>query len=372
VIELWKIRREAARIGRQIRALRGTIFATAVRPVWHRLRDRMIRVETGGIAPGCRYAIFVVFQPKGCPDSLFETLAHVIDKGFTPLVVCNGRISVSDVAHLRPLCWRLLMRPNLGYDFGAYGDGITYLRSAGVDVDALLVMNDTLWWPAVSDPHCLDALIACDTDYAGLCNFPFRSGRKRHKALTGRDYVSSFCFLLSARVWQSPAFEHYWARLPLHGYKPMVVERGEVGFCRAMERAGFVPTVLIDHAGLVKAIDAMSDAQAETFVRRLPVLGGHVRPRVNAVVARLDEGNAPQGAARELLRDVMPTLNPWDALAINGLVDGRIDFIKKANLKSPDNAARFLAMSDAAGVTLDPTVRREIAAIASPRSAAAA
>ena len=361
---IWKIRREIARIGRQIRSLRGLIFATVMRPLWHRLRDRMIDVHDGAILPGPRHAIVVVFQPKGCPDSLFDTLAHLLDKGFTPLVVCNGQISASDEKRLRALCWRLLKRPNLGYDFGGYADGIAYLRKTGVEVDALMIMNDTLWWPAVPDAQCLDALVACDSDYAGLCNFPFRPGRKRHTALTGRNYVSSFCFLVSKRVWQSQAFADYWAHLPLHGYKPTVIERGEVGFCRAMENAGFTPTVLVDHARLVEEVDAMDDARAEAFIARLPVLGGHVRPRVDTMVARLADGTAAPGAARDLLRDIMPTLNPWDALAINGLVDGRIDFIKKANLKTAPNAARFLSMAQAAGLPLNATTRDELARFA--------
>lgn len=364
MVQVWKIRREIARLGRQVRSLKAAVFARTMRPVWHLLRDRLISVEIGEVPQGPRMAIVVVFQPKGCPDSLFDTLAHVVDRGFSPVVVCNGPVSASDTERLRTLCWRLLKRPNLGYDFGAYADGIAYLRKLGVEPEALLVMNDTLWWPALPVAHTLDALMATEADYAGLCNFPFRPGRKRHTALTGRCYASSFCFLLSTRVWRSDGFARFWADLPLLGHKPLVVERGEVGFCRAMERAGFIPKVLIAHDDLVGRIDTMSDAEANTFLSRLPVLGGKVRPRVDELVARIDADEAPPGAARDLLRDIMPTLNPWDSLAINGLVDGRIDFIKKANLKSPANAARFLAMSDAAGLRLATTTRTELARIA--------
>ncbi len=162
----------------------------------------------------------------------------------------------------------------------------------------------------------------------------------------------------------SEAFRRYWATLPLHAAKPLVVEQGEVGFSRAMEAAGFPPRVLHDHRAIAMTVEAMDADDLAAFLRRLPVLNIRIRPGYEAMLARLDAGGVDEAELRDYLLALLSELNPWDSLVYNGLVRGWTDFVKKANLKDAGNARRFLKLADADRLALMPEVRAEIAALA--------
>lgn len=331
---------------------------------WTRVREARLRPVTGGVAAGPKIVIFLVYQPQGCPESLYRTLAHVREAGYAPLVVCNGGVPAADRDRLLPLSWQFLERPNIGYDFGGYRDGIWLLGHLGVAPERLLVMNDTIWFPAVAPLGTLGRLEALGADYAALCNFVYRPRSGRKDGLVRRTYASSFCFLLSGRAVGSEEFRRYWATLPLHAAKPLVVEQGEVGFSRAMEAAGFPPRVLHDHRAIAMTVEAMDPPDLEDFLRHLPVLNTRIRPAYEAMLARLDDGGVDEAELRDYLLALLSELNPWDSLVYNGLVRGWTDFVKKANLKDSGNARRFLKLADADRLVLMPEVRAEIAALA--------
>lgn len=359
-----KLEREFGRISRQVTALRTRLAGVVQARWWTRVRASRLLPVPGGLAAGPKVAIFLVYQPGGCPESLYRTLAHVQEAGYAPLVVCNGGVPAADRSRLLPLCWQFVERPNIGYDFGGYRDGIWLLGRLGVVPEQLLVMNDTIWFPAVAPLGTLGRLEALGSDYAALCNFIYRPRSGRRDGLVRRTYASSFCFLLSGRAVGSEAFRRYWATLPLHAAKPLVVEQGEVGFSRAMEAAGFVPRVLHDHRAIAMTVEAMDADELAAFLRRLPVLNTRIRPGYEAMLAQLDAGQLGTGDQREYLLSLLPELNPWDSLVYYGLVRGWTDFVKKANLKDAGNARRFLKLADADRLALMPEVRAEIAALA--------
>lgn len=364
MVDRSKLERELGRIGRQVSALRTRLAGAVKARWWTRVRESRLLPVAGGVAPGPKVAVFLVYQPAGCPESLFRTLRHVADAGYAALVVCNGGVPAADRDRLLPLCWQFVERPNIGYDFGGYRDGIWLLGRLGVTPERLLVMNDTIWFPAVAPLGTIARLEALDADYAALCNFVYRPRSGRKDALVRRSYASSFCFLLSGRAVASEAFRRYWAKLPLHAAKPLVVEQGEVGFSRAMEAAGFPPRVLHDHRAIAMTVEAMEADDLAAFLRRLPVLNARIRPGYEAMLAQLDAGRLGTGDLRDYLLSLLPELNPWDSLVYFGLVKGWTDFVKKANLKDAGNARRFLKLADADRLALMPEVRAEIAALA--------
>ena len=364
MINVRKLRREARRISRQAWSGPIELRARLLNALWPWLGRYLTEVRDGECRRAAQIAVFLVFQPRGCPESLFDTLAVLRGEGYAPLVVVNGRHRRDDLDRLVRLAWRVMLRPNVGYDFGGYRDGIRHIRALGIEVEALLILNDTIWLPAGQESFTLRRLGDIGGDYAALSNFVYRHQRGRAVHLTGRTYASSFGFRVSRRVWRSCAFQNFWTRLPLLGSKPKVVERGEVGFSRAMEAAGFAPVTLLDHAETVRTVLGLPSNRQARFLHQLPVLNHGLRARHSDLIDRLDRAVAGPAEVAAFLNDALPELNPWDSMVVCGLVEGRIDFAKKANLKDPTNAARFLESIDRTGFHLNQTVRREIEAFA--------
>ena len=364
MIERWKLRREFNRIARQILGVRNRMVGAALAIWWQRARAKHLKPLGGKLPSTEKIALFLVYQPGGCPESVFKTLAHLSASGYAPFVVCNGGVKPADRTRLLEMAWQLVERPNLGYDFGGYRDGIWLMKQHRIDVDRLLVINDTLWFPAVNPIGTVSQLEATGAEYTALCNFVYRPRSGRHDGLVRKTYAASFCFLLGRRALTSDAFQEFWERMPLYAAKSLVVERGEVGFSRAMTNAGFAPAILYDHVEIEKRISAMSPEALEEFLRRLPVLNGRVKGEYYSFIEKLDQERVQADQTRAFLLRLLYELNPWDILIYYGLVSGLTDFVKKANLKDPSNAKRFLALAEMDGLALEPTAHQEIAGFA--------
>lgn len=363
----WKVNRELRRVGRQVWSGPLELYARLLGAVWPWLGGRLIRVWYGDRPPAARIALFLIFQPRGCPESLFRTLEAITAEGYAPLVVVNGALAKNDFARVARLSWRVMHRPNIGYDFGGYKDGILHMIGQDIDIEALLVLNDTIWLPAGQESFSIRHLEEIGADYAALSNFAYRPQRKRAVHLTGRAYAASFGFRLSRRVWESQAFKDFWRQIPFYGTKFNVVERGEVGFSRAMESAGFTPSALLDHSEISETILGLPTDKQYQLLGHLPVLNRALRKRRDDLVHRIETEMVEPIEVEAFLRRALGELNPWDSMVVHGLVEGKIDFIKKANLKVPDNAARFLDAIDQAGFAVNDCVRREIQLIAEIR-----
>lgn len=92
---------------------------------------------------GPKLAVFVVFRPKGVAASIYMTLEYLCKHGITVLITSNAALNHDDRQKFASLAWKVIERPNFGYDFGAYRDSILYLRDQGVEPDHLLLMNDS-------------------------------------------------------------------------------------------------------------------------------------------------------------------------------------------------------------------------------------
>lgn len=361
-----KFSREVRRIGKQARNVFQGVQSKAIGPIWNKVRDKYVVAHEGEQSIAPQLVLFLIFQPNGISRSTWVTLQHVVSRGFAPLIMCNGGAPDEDLERLQTIAWRVLTRPNLGYDFGGYQDAMWFLKTQGITPDRLLVMNDTVWMPALDGDRArsnLDDMLALPGDYTALCNFIYRPKSGRSDGLVRKTYPSSFCFALSSTMIRAPAFVAYWENLPLNGHKARVVEHGEVGFARAMMDAGFQPNALFDHAQIQEAVLGLPDNVQRTFINRLPVLKGAWIEQLDLIRRTSDETLAVT-QRRAFLEDVLPLLNPWDSLAVNGLVSGEVDFIKKANIKNKETAQRFLAMADDAEVPLRAEVRDEIVAYA--------
>lgn len=336
------------------------LLGRVLSPVWPRLSPWIIRVENGPQPQGEKVAIFLIFAPRGVPASLWLTVEQVRAMGYAILFVVNGRIPEADAARLVAQSWRLLRRPNLGYDFGGYRDAVLQLTRWEISPERLLFVNDTFWSPVVAGPSSLAALDGIDAPYAALCSFTYRPKPGQPKALAGRIFGCSFGFVVDRSVTKSAAFQDFWRNLRLHEDKAEVIHYGEVGFSHAMMVAGFTPQFVLDQGRVLDEIRDMPDAEVARLFHLLPVLSGANRLRHEACSEDMARRPTDPAALRALVLDMAQAMNPYDTYACYGLLTGRIDFIKKTNLKRQENARRMLEMTEGCGVTLTDSVSQEL------------
>ncbi|MCV2870445.1 rhamnan synthesis F family protein [Defluviimonas sp. WL0002] len=245
---LWKIRRELTRIWRQL------VFLPMhpVEQAWFRLHPMLFpgvcRVHQGDQRPAKDIAVFLIHQPRGLQETVIATCRHLGASGYAVHLVSNARLEPHSVQRLRPLCSRIIERPNHGYDFGGYRAAILRLLEEGTTPENLLLLNDSVWFPALKGCDLLDRLRQLEADVTGPVHYRHRTARRSH--------LQSYMVNFSARAFQSEAFRDFWTGYAMSNNKVRTIRNGEMRLTHALREAGL-------------GIGAVHEAHVDPDLRRL-------------------------------------------------------------------------------------------------------
>lgn len=264
MIPFWKIAREWNRFKLQLQTVPDRFLDPRRQARHDAAFEAGFPIRNGLVKQTPRIAILVLFQPKGVPDWFVATCSHLVANGFAPLVVSNTPLSGQDHAKLAPVAWRTMVRPNFGYDFGGYRDGIRWLTRQGIAPEWLVNLNDSVWFPLYSDSTFLKDLIAK--------NLPVQGTNLRER---GSDikFLESYFYLLRGDVVASDVFLQYWETLQLTSNKYKVVRRCERGFSMRLRAAGtslfpaFSQQAVLSHLNTLEQVDLMKVLERASYVQ---------------------------------------------------------------------------------------------------------
>lgn len=227
----WKLKREIRRIEIQIHWASDLLLARPRRVIHDLLRPLVVRVTKGQMPPGAHMAVFLLYQPNGLSAAVRLAIDTVLDSGAVPIFVSNLPLSTVDRAWLAGKSWRVVERPNAGYDFGGYREGITRIFRAGLEPERLWILNDSTWFPVCDVAQPLHQLVDDSADVSGA--MVHVDGLDPDS-----DYAESYFLAFPKSTIQHRAFVRFWRFYPLYNYKTTVIRLGELGFSQAMRAAG--------------------------------------------------------------------------------------------------------------------------------------
>jgi lipopolysaccharide biosynthesis protein len=206
---------------------------------YDRTRLDQIRMFDGKLPKSDRTAIFLIFPKTGLLQSHVHTLAYFRSKGYATLIVSKLPLSEIDRNLLAENCWRIMERPNFGYDFGGYRDGVLSLSDDLPHLERLVLINDSVWFPLTGGRDWLDDVEALEVGFADAASHygtpryginDFRS-LKWSFSTNHRDFhICSFSICLRPTVMREANFLKFWRALRLSDKKKRTVRRGEIGF----------------------------------------------------------------------------------------------------------------------------------------------
>ena len=277
--EGWKIRRELRRLLRQAVSVPGNLrdyfLATAYNDL---VMNRRLTIIGDRESTPTRVAVYVIYPKFGVLLSHFAAIEYLTRAGYSPLVVVNLPLRKKEIEDLQSRSWRLVVRKNLGYDFGGYREGILHVSDLLPSLDGLALLNDSTWFPVPCDVDWITQAERLRVDLAGASDFasprnvsgdmastfvwtPF-SDRKNH-------HYASFALLVGARVLRDPKFLEYWRNLRLSNDKSRTVRWNERGFTRWMIRNGYSHAATFDVSGLDYDIGELDDATLKAVHRHI-------------------------------------------------------------------------------------------------------
>lgn len=284
MIPYWKLKRELRRLRVQSQAIPEFFTEPFKRRQHDKWRETGFTALKGSVVPAGNIALFLIYQPDRLPDSVLKTCDHLVNKGFAPLVVSNCPLTATDRASLLTRCWKLAERPNFGYDFGGYRDGIWLLNQSNLTPDNLLVLNDSVWFPAFPETELLSDMQECPEDFVGTQVFG-RVGNPSGNRKWSQPFFGSYCFMIKKNAFNSDAFQNFWTEYKLTSNKEKTLHRGERAFSYQLFEANipsaglysrdrFDKTVgCLDAVELVRALDYLVCLDPKLEKSRLHLLG---------------------------------------------------------------------------------------------------
>lgn len=191
-------------------------------------RKSFVREHCSGDDPASgseKAAVYVHFDSKGVVhEYVVYQLRELLDAGFRITFVSNAPIFPEGSRGLvRPFCKDIIWRHNIGYDFGAYKDGISALGPPD-HLDTLVLMNDSIYGPFWKLSDTISKIDRTRYDFWGIVD----SWEQQ------RYHLQSFFLVLFSETLQSPAFKAFWRRYPYVNNKKWVIRNGEIELTQAL------------------------------------------------------------------------------------------------------------------------------------------
>ena len=176
-----------------------------------------------------KVALVASFQKEA--SVLFDVLLKELrSRGFKILLVSNSKLTVKFNNWLIERVDILIVRDNIGRDFGSYKCGFLYLNSVGnlKKIKRLLLLNDTIIFPLLDTKYFWNKLFSIDSDLVGIYEnfYP-----KRH--------LQSFFLLFNYSLINSNFLLSFWKKYQNWNSRKYAVFSGELGLTQYLLKNGF-------------------------------------------------------------------------------------------------------------------------------------
>ncbi len=260
MIAVWKLKRELLRFQMQIAQWHWHVFGKWRRDSYDRNRKEVVRTDEGLQPFKLDIAILLIYQPTGVLRSFLAELEHFCTKGFSTIVVSNAPISDADLDLLKSKSHLVIQRPNYGYDFGGYREGVLTMFERGIHPRNLIIKNDSIWFPIWPDCDFIDRAVQSQADLYGVY-------LNRRAGQTHRSHIQSYFYRFSPKITAASDFENYWKNLFVADNKHAVIRQCEMKLTNWFKLRGYSVDALYDNYSLKEAMKALDDAQLGRLIR---------------------------------------------------------------------------------------------------------
>ena len=191
---------------------------------------------------GDRVALFVHFDAAGrILPAAQEFLAGLAASGLSVVFVTNSeQIQEPDKAFLKQHCATILIRRNIGYDFGAWRDALDTLGLPRAETRAIYLVNDSVYGPFADLQPLLDTVDFERADIWGAT-----------ESWQHRYHLQSFFLVCGDVAIRSDAWRRFWRSVRPIPCKDWIIRHCEIGFTGAMMRGGLRAAAIFPSAALL-------------------------------------------------------------------------------------------------------------------------
>ncbi len=277
----------------------------------------------GEVVLGPKIVLFMHFDSRGVVrQQLLDYMRELQENDRQIVFVTNsGKLRPEGMAALRGLCAAVIIRRNMGYDFGAWADAIRFLKLPRPETEEVILANDSVFGPLMPLSDTLRRLNYDKADVWGLT-----------ESWQVRYHLQSFFLAFGAAALRNEAFGKFWRRVRPVPAKSYIVRAYEIGVTQAMVKGGLRCAALWSYESLIKLVNR--DELEKLIVAEESELG---RTDPVQVTRKLQVLRIRDAAARRVALN--PTSDLWRQLLLAGF-----PFIKRELLR--DNPTKVEDVGD--------------------------
>ncbi len=206
---------------------------------------QVIRQIPERIELGPHVALFMHFDGGGGvrPAVLAYVRELIAAKRSVVFVTNSGFLSDPAIAALREAGAQIMIRRNIGYDFGAWRDAIETLALPRADTEEVIICNDSVFGPVRPLDVTLLRLNYDEADVWGLTE----SWQRRY-------HLQSYFIAFGRTALHHPGFRKFWTQVLPAPAKSFIIHRYEVGLTQAMLKAGLRVAAVWPYETLTKMV----------------------------------------------------------------------------------------------------------------------
>tara|TARA_A100000164_G_scaffold372029_1_gene400647 strand:- start:679 stop:1836 length:1158 start_codon:yes stop_codon:yes gene_type:complete len=251
-----KLKREILRVINQLIELPVTISTYFFGALYYDFfLSKKVIISKGVLNVKNKIAIYVIYPEFGLLPSHITSINYISSNGFTPLIISNIKLKKFELIKLKEICWFIIERPNFGYDFGAYREGILFINHLINKIESVVLINDSCWFPLRKENNWLLQAESIGADFVGAAS---NYGIERK---VGRDYkclnfyyshthknfhYCSFALYIKNKILNDKIFFKFWKKFPLTNRKNRTVRRGEIGLSKFIISSGYSHAETLD------------------------------------------------------------------------------------------------------------------------------
>lgn len=325
----WKLEREFNRIRQQLKGIPEFFTEPLQRRRHDAQRGTFLEAAHGQIAQGPKIALLLLYQPKGISDATLWTCQHLVAKGYAPLIISNAPLSKEDQIRLSTWSWRMAERPNFGYDFGGYRDGIWLLSQWKVDPEVLIILNDSIWFPLNSEETLIDRMEDSSAQFVGALQLdPLR--QTDNLPTKKRPFFGSFFLMFKRGAWNHPAFRRFWAEYRITSNKYKTIRRGERGLSHALMDAGLTSEAIYTRTALDTHIRQLNTEGLRQLLGALVTIDERLETALRQCRENCADTAAWRAQAIELAMQATEKQNVLATAPITSMTVFEVPYLKKS------------------------------------------
>ena len=192
---------------------------------------------------GKRWCFYAAYSPRSKVTEMVLTQLRIYaERGFSVVFISMSEtISDTDRARLAEVCTHVLHRKSFGRDFGAWAAAARALESELSDAEVLLLANDSVLGPICPLDPWLDACLE-RPGFFGLT-----------ESIKGGFHLQSYFLVANGEKVVADALA-FLRTMKLTHSKWLMIQRGEIEFARAMQKAGHHTAAVLDYETIENAL----------------------------------------------------------------------------------------------------------------------